>query len=238
MSTATTIARRELSSLFFSPIAYVAMALFLIINGFLFREDFQPGAPAEMRSVFETMVWVLVFIIPVLCMGLISQEFSSGTVETLMTAPVSEYQVILGKFLGSLSFYLVLLAPTLLYLVMLELYAEPDLRPALQGYLGLVLVGALFIAVSLFCSSLTRSQVIAAVTAAAILFLVTIVPWWATSKVALPDFWRAVAAQGVFNRYNAFSKGIFDSGNLVYFLAGTGVFLFLTVKVLESRRWR
>jgi ABC-2 type transport system permease protein len=184
------------------------------------------------------MVWVLVFIIPVLCMGLISQEFASGTIETLMTAPVGETQVVLGKFLGSLSFFLVLLAPTLAYLVMLDLYSQPDYGPIFCGYLGIILVGALYIAIALFCSSLTRSQVVAAVSAAAILFVVTIVPWWLVNQVALPDAWRKVAGQGVFSRYLDFSKGMLDAGNVVYFLAGIVIFLFITIKVLESRRWR
>src|SRR5215213_20754 len=178
MSRATVIARRELSSYFYSPIAYVAMFLFLFVAGFIFRADFQPGQPAGMRSIFEWMVWLLVAILPILCMGLLAQEWAAGTIETMMTAPVEEHEVVLGKFLGSFLFFLVLLAPTLLYLVMLALHGRPDYGPIFSGYLGLVLVGALFIAIGLFCSSLTRSQVVAAVSAAAILFAITIVPMW------------------------------------------------------------
>ncbi|MGH7214493.1 MAG: ABC transporter permease [Tepidisphaeraceae bacterium] len=238
MSRAITIARRELSSYFFSPIAYVAMTLFLLACGFLFWDDFQPGRPAGMRTIFEWMVWLLVFIVPVLCMGLLAQEWSSGTIETLMTAPVEETDVVLGKFLGSLGFFLVLLAPTLLYLVMLAIYSHPDVGPIFSGYLGIVLVGALFIAIGLFCSSLTRSQVVAAVTAAAILFAITIIPWYASTKALLPDFWRTVTRQLVFSRYTDFSRGVIDTGHLIFFLLSTAVFLFLTVKVLESRRWK
>ncbi|HMB96686.1 MAG TPA: hypothetical protein VKK61_11650, partial [Tepidisphaeraceae bacterium] len=131
-----------------------------------------------------------------------------------------------------------LLMPTLLYVIMLLLYSRPEAGPILSGYLGIILVGGLFIAVGLFCSSLTRSQVVAAVGTAAILFLITIVPWWASSKAALNDFWRNVTNQGVFAHYTDFSKGVIDTGNLVFFVAVTSVFLFLTVKVLESRRWK
>src|SRR5688572_7811934 len=176
MSRATVIARRELSSYFYSPIAYVAMFLFLVVAGYVFRQDFQPGQPAGMRSIFEWMVWLLVAVLPVLCMGLLAQEWAAGTIETMMTAPVEEHEVVLGKFLGSFLFFLVLLAPTLLYLVMLMLYGRPDFGPIFSGYLGLVLVGGLFISIGLFCSSLTKSQVVAAVAAAAVLFLVTVVP--------------------------------------------------------------
>ena len=238
MTTATVIARREISSYFYSPIAYVAMTLFLVAAGFSFWDDFQPGQPAVMRSIFEHMVWILVFVIPILCMGLLSQEWSTGTIETLMTAPIGETAVVLGKFLGSLVFFVFLLAPTLLYVAMLRLYGRPDIGPIFAGYLGLLLVGALFIAISLFCSSLTRSQVVAAVAAAAILLVTTIVPWYASNKATLAGFWRKAADQGVLTRYTDFSKGIIDTGNLIFFIAITGVFLFLTVKVLESRRWK
>ena len=238
MTRAAVIARRELSSYFYSPIAYVAMTLFLIATGFSFWDDFRPGQPVAMRSIFEWMVYLLVFIVPVLCMGLLSQEWATGTMETLMTAPLSETEVVLGKFLGSLGFFAVLVAPTLLYLLMLRLYGRPDYGPIFSGYLGIALVGALFISIGLFCSALTRSQVVAAVAAAAILFLITIIPWWAASKATLRDIWRTLADQGVMSKYTDFSKGIIDTGNLVFFLVFTAMFLFLTVKVLESRRWK
>ncbi len=238
MSRATVIARRELSSYFYSPIAYVALFLFLCVAGFLFRKDFQPGQPVVMRSIFEWMVWLLVGILPVLCMGLLAQEWATGTIETMMTAPVEEHEVVLGKFLGSFSFFLILLAPTLLYLAMLALHGRPDYGPIASGYLGLVLVGALFISICLFCSALTRMQLVAAISAWAILLMISLVPWIASGQATLSGFWRKVADQGVMARYTDFSKGVIDTGNLVYFLAATGVFLFLTVKVLESRRWK
>lgn len=238
MSVSTVIAKRELLSYFFSPIAYVAMTLFLLVAGFTFRDDFQPGQPATMRAIFEWMVWLLVFIVPVLCMGLLAQEWSSGTIETLMTAPVNETEVVLGKFFGSFGFLAVLIAPTLLYVVMLRIYGKPDYGPIFSGYLGILLVGALFVAVGLFCSSLTKSQVVAAVIASAILFAITIVPWWLSTKATLGNFWRTVADQSVFRRYTDFSKGVIDFGNLVFFVSATAVFLFLTIKILESRRWK
>jgi ABC-2 type transport system permease protein len=238
MTRAITIARRELGSYFYSPVAYVAMTLFLFVCGCFFWRDFRPGEPAVLRTIFDWMVWLLVFVVPVLCMGLLAQEWASGTIETLMTAPVAETDVVAGKFIGSLGFLAVLLLPTFLYLVMIRLYARPDYGPIFSGYVGILLVGALFIAIGLFCSSLTRSQVVAAVTAAAILFVVTIVPFWALSDAALPAFWRRVCENAVFNRYSQFSRGVIDTGDLIFFLAATAVFLFLTVKVVESRRWK
>jgi ABC-2 type transport system permease protein len=239
MKRSPVIARRELASYFYSPIAYVVLALFLFICGVLFFDDFQPGRVAGMRSLFEWMVFMLVFAVPVLSMGLMAQEWSNGTIETLMTAPVEETDVIVGKFLGSLGFFLVLLAPTLVYVVMLLIYSPSfDLGPIFSGYLGIVLVGALFIAIGLFCSSLTRSQVVAAVSAAAILFAITIVPMWLGQRTTLGPFLRGMADQMVYRRYTDFSRGVIDTGNLVFFVLTTTVFLFLSVKALESRRWR
>lgn len=238
MSPAVVIAKRELSSFFYSPIAYVAMTLFLLVCGFLFRNDFTPGQPVSMRTLFEWMVWLLVFIIPMLSMGLLAQEWATGTIETMMTAPIGETQVVLGKFFGALFFIIVLLLPTLIYLLMLALYGRPDYSTIFSGYLGVLLVCSLFLAVGIFCSSLTRSQVVSAVSAATILFIITILPWWVASSTSIVGFWRNAVEQGVFNRYVDFSKGVIDTGNLIFFIVATGVFLFLTVKVLESRRWK
>ncbi len=238
MTRATTIARRELTSYFFSPIAYVAMALFVLASGIFFWDDFQPGQPVEMRHVFDWMVWILVFITPVLGMGLLSQEWTTGTIETLMTAPVNDAEVVVGKWLGAFGFLSVLIAPTVLFVGMLRVYGRPDLGPIVSGYLGIVLVGMLFTAITLFCSSLTRSQVVAAALSAAILFLVTIVPYEVAGRATLGPFWRGVTEQAVFRRYADFSRGIIDRGSVVFFLVTTAVFLFLTTKVMESRRWK
>jgi len=174
MSRVMTIARRELGSYFASPMAYVVMGVFLLACGFLFWDDFQPGQIAAMRNLFDWMVWMLVWTVPMLSMGLLAQEWATGTMETLMTVPLNEVEVVLGKFAGSFAFFLVLLSPTLLYVVLLAAFADPgiDLGPIASGYLGIVLVGAMFTAVGLFCSSLTRSQVVSAVSAAAVLFVV------------------------------------------------------------------
>ncbi len=238
MSRAWVIARRELSSYFYSPIAYVVMMLFLLASGVFFWDDFQPGQPVEMRHIFEWMVWLLVFVVPVLCMGLLAQEWATGTIETLMTSPIGEGEVVVGKFLGSLMFFGVLLIPTLLFVAMLRMYGLPDYGPIFSGYLGIILVGGMYIAITLFCSSLTKSQVVAAATAAAILFVITIVPYIAAGRATLSGFWRGVTDQAVYRRYSDFAKGVIDSGNVVFFVAITAVFLFLTVKVMEARRWK
>src|SRR5437660_12706499 len=138
MTRSPAIARRELDSYFVSPIAYVALAIFLVVCGIAFWPDLQPGQPVEMRHLFDSMVWVLVAVIPLLCMGLLAQEWASGTIESLMTAPVGETDVVVGKFLGSFYFFIVLLAPTLLYVILLRVYGRPDYGPIVAGYIGII----------------------------------------------------------------------------------------------------
>jgi ABC-2 type transport system permease protein len=137
-----------------------------------------------------------------------------------------------------MGFLMALVLPTLLYVVLLAVYGRPDYGPIFAGYVGIVLVGALFTAVGLFCSALTRSQVVAAVSAAAILFAVTVIPWWVRGKVILDQWISKAVDQFVQTRYADFSKGVIDTGNVVFFIACTVLLLFLTVKVVESRRWR
>jgi ABC-2 type transport system permease protein len=238
MNRATAIARREFLSYFYSPIAYVMMTAFLFASGFAFSRDFEPGQTAAMRNTLDWMVWVLVFITPVLSMGLLAQEWASGTIETLLTAPVNDADVVIGKFLGNLGLLVVMLIPTLVYVLLLTMYANPDYGPIFSGYVGIILVGALFVSVGLFCSSLTRSQIVAAVTSIVILSLVTVVPFLVGNLATVRPIVRKIADQMVYRRYAEFSRGVLDTGNVVFFIAAIALFLFLTIKVLESRRWK
>jgi len=232
------LARREISGYFVSPIAYVAMALFLVISGFFFAlSDFRPGAPAAMRSIFDIMMIILVFVLPIVTMRSLSEEQKSGTIETLLTAPVTDVQVVLAKFLGSWIFFLAVLAPTMIYVVLLALFAEPEVGPIASGYLGLALLGALYVAVGLFASSLTRNQIIAAVVGFVILLVLAMVGPWLGALAPPP--WRDIIQNASIRvHYLDFTQGVVDVVHVIYFVAVTMYALFLTVKVLESRRWR
>jgi ABC-2 type transport system permease protein len=176
-----TIARREMAGYFFSPLAYVVGALFLCVCGFKFapppaflsgsREWFilVPHQQASLRSLFEMMGLAMVVAAPLLTMRLISEETNSGTIETLLTAPVTDTQVILGKFLGVLLFYLTMLGSTLVFLLLMLAFSVPDPGVIVLGYLGMILLGAAFLSVGLFASTLTRHQILAAAVAIAIL---------------------------------------------------------------------
>jgi ABC-2 type transport system permease protein len=237
------LTRREVASYFVSPIAYVAMALFLVISGFFFTAwDFRPGAPAGMRSIFEVMLIILVFVVPIITMRSLAEERKSGTVESLLTAPVTDFEVVAAKFLGSWLFYLAMVAPTLIYVVLLGVFGNPDYGPIKAGYLGLALVGMLYVAVGVLASSLTSNQVIAAVIGFVVLLVLALLAPLVAGVV--PSAWLGIPlrdvmlAASVRTHYTDFSQGVVDVVHVLYFVILTVYALFLTVKALESRRWR
>ncbi len=238
MGKVLTLAKRELAAYFYSPVAYLVVALFLAVSGIVFFwRVFVPGQEASLRVLFEWMAYLMIPAIPWLTMRLMSEEYRSGTIETLMTAPVSDTQVILGKFLGVLGFYLVLLASTLVFLVLMAVYAAPDAGVAIMGYLGMILLGAAYLSVGVFSSTLTRHQLIAVLIAAGILGVFVLMTEQMVLTVEEPL--RSVAGSlSVMSYFRDFSRGVFDTRGLVFLLTATVLFLYLSVKTLESRRWR
>ena len=238
MKNIVAVTQRELAACFYSPIAYVTGFLFLLATGLYFiLVTLAPGGEASLRPLFEVMSVVLVFLLPLLTMRCLSEELSSGTVETLMTAPITETQVIAGKFFGVLLFYVVILATTLLYLYLIARYSTPEVGLVTFGYLGMILLGALYISVGIFTSACTRHQLLAAVLAASILAVLTLL----ADEIAplLPNVWRGILVQvNIFEHFEEFAKGIFDTASLIYFVSVTAFFLFLAARVLESKRWR
>lgn len=231
------LARRELASYFVSPMAYVIGALFLLATGlWFFHSIFVLGNEASLRPLFDAMAYMMVFAVPLLTMKLISDELRSGTIETLMTAPVTDAQIIMGKFLGVLAFYLCLLASTGIFLVLI-MFGQPDAGVAAMGYLGMVLLGAAFIAVGVFASTVTRYQLVAALVAASILAAFMILMQLIVAFGPAP-FNQMAARLNAMTYFKDFSRGVFDSRGLVFFLSAAALFLFLSVKTLESRRWR
>ena len=168
-----TIMVRELGAFFYSPVAYVVLTVFLILSGFFFAfETFTPGGEASLRPLFaQSMPLVLVFVLPLLAMRLISDEYRSGTIETLMTAPVTDLDVILGKFLGVGVFYMVMLASTLVYAIIISMYGDIDLLLLTCNYIGLILLGGLYLSVGLLFSAMSSNQIIAGLTSLVVLLV-------------------------------------------------------------------
>lgn len=230
------IARRELYAYLSSAIAYLVAAAFLFLCGIFFVGGVTQWRDATLQPLFGSLSIVLIFVAPVLTMRLISREHDQGTMELLLTAPVRSWEVVTGKFLASFLFYLGLLLLTAPYPLILLLYGNPDMGAIGAAYLGAILLGAALLALGVFTSSLTRSQVVAAV-----LGIVASVSLW------LMDVFSALLdnqAREVISyltpsgHYYNFMEGLIDTRDLVYYASAVVVFLFLTSQVVESRRWR
>ena len=239
MRNIVTLAQRELAAYFFSPIAYVVIALFLSLSGFFFATRiFLPGNPASMRELFEWIIpLILFFALPVVAMRLMSEELRSGTIESLMTAPVTDAEVILGKYFGVLVFYAAMLSTTVIHWIMVGLYGDTDVGATLAGYVGLIALGGLYLSVTLFFSTCTKNQVIAALASLVVLGLFAYLPMLVARHVE--GSLRAVVQHAsIMSHYEDFSRGLIDLNHVLYFLSGIVLFLILSVKVLESKRWR
>ncbi len=247
------LARREVQSYFASPVAYVVLCLFALIFGFLFYAHLEGfvargmgrefGQAPEVLNLNQDMLrwligdtaWLLVFMIPLLTMRSFAEEIRSGTIELLLTSPLTDLQIVLGKFFGALLLYAVMLALTSLHMTLLFAFGAPEWKPLLTSYLGLLFFGSALISLGLVFSSLTRNQIVAAViTLGAFLFLgfFQSAENWAGAAAGFLTYLSAT------QHLDEFTKGVFDSRDAIYYLTFIGLSLFLSKQSLESMRWR
>ena len=231
-----TIFKKELRVYFVSPLAYAFLGVFLLIAGMFFYLGVALTGEASLRVMLGNLAIALIFVLPMLTMRHFAEEQRSGTFELLMTSPISPISLIVGKWMASLFMCLLMLAGTLLFPAILAYYGDPDWGVIGTSYLGLVLVCAAFCATGLFASSLTNDQV-----AAGMGGIVMLLPFWmvGSAGAVVGDKAQAVLDQlALLPHLRGFTKGIIDSADILYFVAFTFVFLFLTFRTLESRRWR
>jgi ABC-2 type transport system permease protein len=245
-----TLMRRELSGYFLSLTGYVIIAAATFVNGFSFvlmlqqlREEPSPMPITEMYYITPFFWIVLLLAVPVITMRTFALERSTGTYETLMTSPVRDGTVVLAKFAGALLFYLILWLPMLACVAVIQHYSNEsrglDAGTLASTYLGILLVGGLFLSFGLFASALTRNQAVAAMVSFALcmsLFLLSFLP------SVLPDTatWAAQLLNSValFDQMHDFARGVLDTRSIVFFVSFTVFFMFLTLRVVESRRWK
>lgn len=238
------IAKREIQSYLVSPIAYLVIFAFLLIIGLYFWLTLlyimiEYGEAPTMRYTIQFMIVVFVFAVPFLTMRLLAQERRMGTLELILTSPVRESELVVGKFLAGLALYLLMILPTLLYPLTLELFGNPDWGPILSGYLGLLLFGAVLLSVGVFASALTQSQIVAAVLG----IVGNLVLWFFIGAAAdMPGLAPRVAdVFGIMDlggHLQTFVSGALDTRAIVYCLSVIVLFLFVTTRILEGRRWR
>jgi len=230
------IARRELYAYFASPIAYLVAAAFLFLCGLFFVGGVTQWRDATLQPVFGSLSIILIFVAPILTMRLLSREQDLGTIELLLTAPVRSWEVAGGKFLASLLFYLGMILTTSLYLLILIVFGNPDVRAVATAYLGAALLGAAMLSLGVFTSSLTKNQVIAAVigvSASVGLWLLDIL-----SVVLGSGAQQVVVYLTPSAHYDNFLNGIIDTRDLAYYVSFVVICLFLASQVIDARRWQ
>lgn len=236
MSATLAITKRELRTYFNSPVAYIVVTVFMLLAGYLFFNTLFIEKQAEMRGYFGLAPMLFTFIIPAMTMRLIAEEKGSGTLELLITMPVRDWEVVVGKFLAALGMLAVLLALTLVYAITLASIGPVDNGPTFGGYLGLLLMGGAYVAIGVMASSFTRNQIVAFILAFAISFALYL--FGRIVQIVPESLQPIVAFLSMDGHFESISRGVIDSRDVVYYLSVMAVSLVIATVSLESRRWK
>jgi ABC-2 type transport system permease protein len=233
---AAVFCKKELRTFFDSHIAYIVITIFLLICGWFFFSDLFLVNQASMRNLFGIIPFIFMFFVPAVTMRLISEEKRSGTIEVLVTFPVKDHEIILGKFLAGLILIAVAVILTLVYAITLSGIGDFDFGSVVSGYVGLILLGAAYLSIGIFTSSLTENQIVAFITSFVIIFALFML-----DKVLM--FMPTLLASfleylSVSYHFSNISRGVIDSRDVIYYLSLIFFFLFLAVRSLENRKWR
>jgi ABC-2 type transport system permease protein len=256
MSNILTIANKELKAYFSGPIAYIVIGLWALLYGYFFvailsffvRQSMQMGqmgmqGPQAMnlnqqliRPLLQNVLILILFLMPMVTMRSYSEEKRSGTIELLLTSPLTDFQIILGKFLGAMALYGCMLAVTLIHVGLLFVYGRPEWKPIVTAYVGLLLMGGCFISLGLFISSLTKNQIVAGMVTFAVFLLLWIITWIGSFSGPTAD--KITQYLSIVDHYDDFGKGVLDTTHFVYYISFITFGLFLTAKSVDSERWR
>jgi gliding motility-associated transport system permease protein len=255
MSNVLAIAHKEIKSYFASPIAYIVIGLFALMYGYFYavmlyyfvRQSMQMGqfgqGPAPMnvnqqmlRPLLQNVTILALFLLPMITMRTYAEEKRSGTIELLLTSPITDFQIIMGKFLGALALYAIMLAVSLVHIAILFKFGTPEWKPIATAYLGLLLMGGCFISLGLFISSLTKNQVVAATITFAVFLMLWVITW--IGSFAGPTVESLTSYLSIIEQFDDFAKGVVDTSHLIYYFSFITFGLFLTAKSVDSERWR
>jgi len=254
LSNVLAIAQKELKGYFASPIAYIVIGFFVLLFGYFYyallmifnQQSMQmmgfEGAPVQnvndqmIRPLFLNASVLVLFVLPMITMRTYSEEKRSGTIELLLTSPLTDFEIIMGKFLGAMALYGAMLAVTFVHMGILYAFGSPEWIPIATGYLGMLLMGGCFISLGLLISSLTKNQIVAGVVTFAVFLMLWIINWSADQSGPVM---RAVLNHlSIIDHFDDFARGIIDTKHVVYYLSFITFGLFLTAKSVDSERWR
>jgi len=256
MRTFLTLLNREIRSYFYQPIAYVVIGFWALLYGYFFAailhyfaqqslqmNQFGMQGPQTLninqqliRPVIQNTLILILFLLPMVTMRAYSEEKRSGTIELLLTSPLTDFQIILGKFLGAMALYGVMLAVTWIHLGLLFVYGHPEWKPIVTAYIGLLLMGGCFISLGLFISSLTKNQIVAGMVTFAVFLLLWVITW--IGNAAGPQAEKITQYLSIIDHYEDFGKGVLDTTHFIYYVSFITFGLFLTAKSVDSERWR
>lgn len=229
------IFKRELKSYFYSPIAYVLIGLFILVSSIFFFLSNIRSMSADFNATLSTINFLLIFIIPMLTMRILAEDRKNGTEVLLISSPVSLSKIVIGKYLSMLFVFSVMTCLTFVYPLIIFAFGQPPIAPLISSYIGFILLGGALISIGVFASSLTENQVIAVV----ISFVFMLIIWIIDPIGNAVGGWAATVFGwlSLTSRYATFTSGILDIGSIIYFLSFIAVFIFLTIRVIEKRRW-
>jgi len=230
--------KKELLAYFNSPIAYIFIAVFLIISNWMFLNYFFVSGQAEMRSYFSFLPWIFLFLAPAMTMRLWAEEKKSGTAELLLTLPVTDWQIVLGKFFGSLVFLFISLLLSITLPISISFLGDMDMGVVFASYLGSLFLGGSYLALGLFISSLTRNQIVAFVLGVVFCFIGFILGADFVLKKAPQFLLPIMKFFGIGSHFYNIAKGVVDTKDIIYYLSFIFLFLWLNVRVIERRQWR
>ncbi len=230
------IFKRDLRSYFTSPIGYVFIAVFLVVSNLFFYLLNVLNMYSDLSTLFSNLLFILMFIIPLLTMRLMSEEKKQKTDQMLLTAPVKIADIVVGKFLAALTVFLIALVCTLTWPLIVTMYGTPAVYTIIGNYVAIIFAISTFIAIGLFISSLTESQIISAIVSFCV-FLAIYFMSSLGSALDSPVISSVLNWFSIFSRYSNFTLGIFSLADIVYYISVTVVFLFLTTRVIEKKRW-
>ena len=256
MSNILAIAQKELKGYFAGPIAYISIGFWALMYGWFFNallqffvrqsmqmNQFGMQGPQAMninqqliRPLIQNVTVLILFVMPMVTMRTYSEEKRSGTIELLLTSPLTDFQIIIGKFIGAMALYCVMLAVTLIHIGVLFVYGRPEWKPILTAYIGLVLMGGCFISVGLFISSLTKNQIVAGMVTFGTFLMLWVITW--IGSFSGPTIDKLTQYLSIIDHLDDFGKGVIDTTHVIYYISFITFGLFLTAKAVDSERWR
>ncbi len=235
MTNVIPIFRREMFAYFYSPMAYIVLSVFMLLTGWFFTTQVFLADDSSLRSVFTTIPFIFIFFAPAITMRLISEERKSGTVELLVTMPLSDWDIVLGKYFAGLGLLVVALLFTLPYAITIIAFGTPDIGMMVTGYLGLVLMGAAYVSVGIFSSTVSKNQVVSFIIAFMIIFVLFLLDKFLP---VMPSYLVPILQYlSIDYHYNNIGRGVIDTRDIMYYLSLIVFMLSLAKLSLESRKW-